>query len=141
MFIKFLKLKKEAVMPKYAHPGDAGLDVYSMEKVTLRPGQQHTFWLGFALELPKGYVALVWDKGGIAHKYGIHTIGGVLDSCYRGEVIVIAINLSKKTYTFNKGDKVAQYLIQKVETVKLKVVDKLSDSTRGEGRFGSSGKK
>lgn len=141
MFIKFKKLRKEAITPKYAHPGDAGLDVFSTEKVTLKPGQQHTFWLGFAFELPKGYVGLVWDKGGIAHKYGIHTIGGVLDSGYRGEVVIIAINLSKKAYTFNKGDKVAQYLIQKVESAKIKEVKKLSETSRGDGRFGSTGKK
>ncbi len=141
MFIKFKKLNKSAVMPQYAHPGDAGLDLYSCEKVVLKPGERHTFWLGFAFELPRSYVGLVWDKGGLPFKAGLHTMGGVLDSSYRGEVIAIVINLGPKTYTFEKGDKVAQLLIQKVENAKIKEVKKLSETSRGEGRLGSTGRK
>lgn len=141
MFIKFKRLNKDAIMPKYAHPGDAGMDLYSCEKVTLKPGQRHTFWLGFALELPKGYSGLVWDKGSLPFKAGLHTMGGVLDSSYRGEMIAIVINLGPKPYIFEKGDKVAQLLIQKVESFKIKEAKILSKTSRGEGRLGSTGKK
>lgn len=141
MTIKFKRLKKEAIIPKYAHPGDAGLDLFSCEKITLKPGQQHTFWLGFALQLPKGYVALVWDKGSLPFRAGLHTLGGVCDASYRGEVITIVINLGQKSYTFERGDKIAQLLIQKVENVRIKEVKELSETSRGEGRLGSTGRK
>ena len=141
MFIKFKKLNKDAKIPIYAHPGDAGLDLYSSESYTLNPGERHPFSLGFSLEFPEGYTALVWDKGSLPFKYGLHTIGGVFDAGYRGEYIIMLINLSDKAYKIEKGDKIDQLLIQpglKAEVIEVK---KLTDSSRGGGRLGSTGKK
>lgn len=140
MKLKIKKLFSGINLPKYAYSGDAGLDVFSRENFLLKSGQRHTFYLGFRAGLSKGYVALIWDKGGLPHKAGIHTLAGVIDSNYRGEWLVILINLGKKSYQIKKGDKIAQILIQKVEKVKIIEVLKLSKTKRADGKFGSSGR-
>ncbi len=140
MKIKIKKLKESVQLPKYHHPGDVGMDMYTMETITLKPRQHHFFYHGFALEFPEGYVALVKDKSSIS-RIGLHTMGGVFDAGYRGEYNTHLVNLSDKSYTFEKGDKVAQLVIIPVAIVKLKEVDKLRESARGEGAFGSTGKK
>ena len=138
--IKIEKLKTEVKIPVYANPEDAGLDVFSQEYIILKPGKPHVFNLGFKAEIPEGHVALVWDKGGFG-KAGIKTLAGVIDASYRGEWVVILQNLSRKNFKVRKGDKIAQILIQKVEKVKIINTDKLTKSLRGEGKFGSSGRK
>ena len=140
MQIKVKKLKMEAKLPKYAHPGDVGMDLYSMGKVIVKSGEHYRFWHGFALEFPKGYAAIVKDKGSIS-KAGLHTMGGIFDAGYRGEYNTHLVNLSKKSYTFEEGDKVSQLVIMPVVIAKLKEVKKLSESARGQGSFGSTGKK
>ena len=140
MKIKIKKLKEDAKLPKYALPGDIGLDLYSMEEKILMPGEHHLFYHGFALEFPEGYGALIMDKGSIS-KAGLKTMGGVYDAGYRGEYNTHLVNLSDKPYTVEEGDKVAQLIIVPVVIAKLKEVDKLSESARGEGKFGSTGKK
>ncbi len=141
MEIKIKQLNKEAILPKYAHLGDAGLDLHSMEDKTLKPGERYGFKLGFAMEIPEGYVGLVWDKSGLSSKFGLHTFAGVCDSSYRGEWQVIIGNLGESPYSIEKGDKIAQLLIQKAEHVQISEVDILSETQRGEGGFGASGKK
>lgn len=126
-------------MPNYAHSGDAGMDLYSLEDKELKPGQRYNFMIGFALEFPAEYVAIVKDKGGPSNKYGLHTMGGVFDSSYRGEYNVELINLSQEAYTVKKGDKLAQLVILPVERAELEEVDELEESSRGDGRFGSTG--
>lgn len=138
--IKIKVLNPEAKMPSYAHPGDVGLDLYSVEDCIVKQGEHHRFYNGFALEFPEGYAAIVKDKGSIS-KAGLHTMGGVFDAGFRGEYNVHLVNLSDKSYHFEKGDKVAQLVILPVEIVKLKQVKKLKDSSRGTGQFGSTGKK
>jgi dUTP pyrophosphatase len=140
MQIKVKKLKEGAKLPKYAHPGDVGMDLYSLEDKVIKPGESYIFFHGFALEFPAGFAAIVKDKGSIS-KAGLHTMGGVFDAGYRGEYNTLLVNLSKKPYTVEKGDKVAQLLIYPVAIAKLKEVKELSNSSRGEGRFGSTGKK
>lgn len=127
-------------MPSYAHPGDVGLDLYSMEEATIPPGGHHRFVNGFALEFPKGYAGIVKDKGSLS-KAGLHTMGGVYDAGYRGEYNVHLVNLSDKPYTVEKGDKVAQLVIFPVASAKLVEAETLSETSRGEGRFGSTGRK
>lgn len=139
MKIKVKKLKPDAKLPKYALPGDAGMDVYAMEEITLAPGGHARFWHGFALEFPEGYVALVMDKGSIS-KAGLHTMGGVFDAGYRGEYNSHLVNLSAEPYTFKAGDKVAQIVVMPIAVGELEEVDTLSETVRGEGRFGSTGK-
>ncbi len=140
MEIKIKKLKEGAKLPTYHHPGDVGMDLYSMEAATIAPGEHYRFWHGFALEFPEGYGAIVMDKGSIS-KAGLIHMGGVFDAGYRGEYNTHLVNLSDKPYTFEIGDKVAQLVIIPVAIGKLKEVEELGESDRGEGRFGSTGKK
>lgn len=137
--IKIKKLHPEAKLPSYAHPGDVGMDLYALETITIKPGGHARFMNGFALEFPTGYSAIVKDKSSIS-KAGLHTMGGVFDAGYRGEYNVHLVNLSDKEYTVEKGHKVAQLLILPVEIAELEEVSELSDSSRGTGAFGSTGK-
>ncbi|HBA45894.1 hypothetical protein A2W67_00515 [Candidatus Nomurabacteria bacterium RIFCSPLOWO2_02_40_28] len=140
MRIKVKKLKKNAKLPKYHHPGDVGMDVYAMETVTVKPMEHYRFWHGFALEFPEGYVATIMDKSSIS-KEGFHAIGGVFDAGYRGEYNTLLVNLSDKSYTFEEGDKVSQLVILPVVIAEIEETDTLNESARGEGKFGSTGKK
>lgn len=140
MNIKVKKLHPDAILPHIAHQGDAGCDLFATEEVILNPGERGQVPTGLALELPEGFVSLIWDKSGISHKGGIKTLGGVIDSGYRGEYLIGVVNLSDQPYTFKKGHKVAQLLIQKVESPTFQEVEELSDTSRGEGGFGSTGK-
>ena len=140
MKIKVKKLKAEAKLPKYHHPGDVGMDLYAMETITIPPMGHYRFWHGFALEFPSGHGAIIMDKGSIS-KAGLAHMGGVFDAGYRGEYNTLLVNLSDQSYTFEKGDKVSQLLIMPVEIVELEEADTLSESVRGEGRFGSTGQK
>lgn len=140
MKIKVKKLKEGVKLPSYAHPGDVGMDLYAMETVTVKPGEHYRFWHGFALEFPEGYGAIIMDKGSIS-KAGFSHMGGVYDAGYRGEYNTLLVNLSDQPYTFEAGDKVSQLLIMPIEIVELEEVSELSESSRGEGKFGSTGKK
>jgi dUTP pyrophosphatase len=138
--IKIKRLHSDAKLPSYAHPGDVGLDLYSLEDAEVPPGGHHRFQNGFALEFPEGFAAIVKDKGSLS-KAGLHVMGGVFDAGFRGEYNVHLVNLSDKSYTVEKGDKVAQLVIFPVAVAKLVETDVLSDSSRGMGQFGSTGKK
>ena len=127
-------------IPSYAHTGDAGLDIYSLENIVLKPGERHHFNTGFALDFPPGYVALIWDKSGLSSRHGLTNFGGVIEYTYRGEYGVVLYNAGNEDYSIKKGDKIAQLLIQKIETAEIEEVEKLSDSPRGESGFGSTGK-
>jgi len=140
MKAKIKLLNKEAKVPAYGRPGDAGLDLFCIEDYELQPGERHLFKLGFAMEMPEGYVAHVWDRSGMAVKFGIHTLAGVIDSTYRGEVAVVLLNTSQEAYQVRKGDKIAQMVIQKYEATEFVEVDELSDTERGEQGWLSSGK-
>lgn len=139
MKVKIKKLKAEAIIPSYAHPGDAGLDLHSLVDYKLKPGEHKRFDLGFALEFPQGFVAITRDRGGLATK-GIHNVGGVFDCIYRGEYNCGLVNLGNKTYQIKKGDRIAQLVIFPIAYAELEEVDKLSQTSRGRGRFGSTGK-
>jgi len=140
MKIKLKRIHPELQIPSYAHTGDAGLDIHSLEDVVLEPGERHHFNTGFALEMPPGYVALIWDKSGLASKSGLTNFGGVIEYTYRGEYGVVLYNAGEEEYSIKKGDKIAQLLIQKIETAEIEEVDELSESPRGERGFGSTGK-
>ncbi|MEY2664758.1 MAG: hypothetical protein RIT04_566 [Candidatus Parcubacteria bacterium] len=134
------KLHPDARIPSFAHVGDAGLDLYTPETISLAPGERKSISTGIALEIPEGYVGLIWDKSGLSHKHGIKTLGGVIDSGYRGEIGVGVVNLSDETYVFEKGHKVCQLLIQPVAHPEIVEVADLSETARGVGGFGSTGK-
>ena len=96
--IQIKRLNPEAIIPKYAHPGDAGMDLHSVEEdFILKPGEKRIVGTGLSIELPEGYVSLVWDKSGIGAK-GIKTLGGVIEHTYRGEYKIILLNLSQEGY-------------------------------------------
>ena len=139
MNINIKKLHPEAKLPQYAHPGDVGMDMYTLEEKTLQPGELYVFECGFAMEFPIGYAAIVKDKGSVS-KMGLHTFGGVYDAGYRGQYNAGIINHSGKEITVEKGQKIAQIVIFPVEIPTLKEVDELAESERGEGRYGSTGK-
>ena len=140
MKIKIKKLKDDAKLPTYAKLGDVGMDMYAMETVTIPPMGHHRFWHGFALEFDTGFAAIVKDKSSIS-KAGLHTMGGVFDAGYRGEYNTHLVNLSGESYTVEEGDKVAQLVIYPIAIAELEETDTLSESERGEGGFGSTGKK
>ncbi len=138
--IKIKKLKPDAVLPNYAHSGDAGMDMYASEDVHIRKGERAKVPTGIAMEIPEGYVGLVWDKSGLSINHGLKTLGGVIDAGYRGEIIIGIANLSSEDYTLEKGHKVAQLLIQKIESPVVEEAIELKDSHRGEKGLGSTGK-
>jgi len=140
MNLNVKKLHPDAKLPGYAHSWDAGMDLFAVETVTIEPGQVGKIKSGIAFEIPDGYVGLVWDKSGLSMNHKIKTLGGVIDSVYRGESIIGVINLGETAYTFEKGHKVAQMLIQKIEHLDVVEVENLSESDRGENGFGSTGK-
>jgi len=140
MEVKIQKLHTDAILPQYAHHDDAGMDFFAVENVALAPGERAQVPTGIAMEIPEGYVGLIWDKSGLSHRHGLKTLGGVIDAGYRGEVKIGVVNLGAEPYTIEAGHKVAQMLIQKVEQPTLTEVDSLQDSTRGENAFGSTGK-
>lgn len=140
MELKVKKVDPEAKLPAYAQPFDAGMDLFALEETTILPGQHLQVKTGVAVEIPQGYAGLIWDKSGIAQKHGLKTLGGVVDAGYRGEIRVGVANLSQAPYTFEKGHKIAQMLIQKVENPEIVEVNELSETVRGEGGFGSTGK-
>ena len=140
MKLKIKKLHKDAKLPKYHHPGDVGLDLYAMEDIVILPGEHAGIWHGFALEFPEGYAAIIKDKSSIS-KNGLHTMGGVFDAGYRGEYNTHLVNLSDKPYTIEAGDKVSQLVIFPVALVEVEETGTLSESVRGQGAFGSTGKK
>lgn len=140
MKLKIKKLHPNAKIPSYAHHGDAGFDLYVPESITLQPGDRKTIPLGIAVEIPDGYVGLMFDKSSLSHKQGLKTFGNVIDSGYRGEIHAGLINQSGQTQTLEAGQKIIQMLIMPVVTVDIEEAEMLNESKRGDGAFGSSGK-
>jgi len=139
MEIKIKKLHPNATLPEYALEGDAGMDLRCVEEITLEPGVPVRIKTGLAIEIPEGYVMLMWDKSGLATKHALKTLGGVIEHTYRGEHQVGMINLGKQNHTFYPGDKIAQMLIQPIITAVPVEVTELSETERGGAGFGSTG--
>lgn len=141
MTVRFRLLDSSAKLPTYAHPGDAGMDVCSIEDVVIAPGARALVKTGFAMEIPDGFEAQIRPRSGLAIKSGITVLNtpGTIDSGYRGEVGVILINLSDVPFHVEKGMKIAQMVIAKFERAEVEVVSELSSSERGAGGFGSTG--
>ncbi len=138
MQLKVKRIHPEAKLPVYGHPGDAGLDLFSVADHDLAPGDVFAVPTGIQIAVPAGSVGLVWDKSGISLK-GVHRLAGVIDAGYRGEVQVVLINLGGGLFALRKGMKVAQLLVQPVLTVEVVESDSLDDTSRGQGGFGSTG--
>ena len=136
------QLHPDAVVPSYAHIGDAGADLTSVEAVHLEPGARALVATGIAIAIPQGYVGLVHPRSGLAVKQGLGLVNspGTIDAGYRGEVKVAVINLDPHNpIDLPSGTRIAQLVIQKVEQVQFQVVDELDDTTRGNDGFGSTG--
>lgn len=140
--IGILRLDPDLPMPAYAHPGDAGADLCTREDVSLAPGERVLVPTGIALALPDGYVGLVHPRSGLAHRVGLSIVNapGTIDAGYRGEVQVCLVNLDPATpIELKRGDRIAQLVVQRVETADFVEVDELPDSARGTGGHGSTG--
>ena len=138
--IKIQRIHKNAIIPKYAHEGDSGADLFSIQEDILEPGERKIIPTGLKIEIPLGYEAQVRPKSGLTSNYGITVLNtpGTIDSNYRGEIKVILINHSQEPYKIEKGTKIAQIVFQKVETVEF-LEDELNKTSRGENGFGSTG--
>ncbi len=139
MTLKVKKIVSQAIIPRYDHVGDAGMGLYSVEERVLAPRERYLYGTGIAVEIPEGYVGLVWERSGLSNNHGLSILGGVIDSSYRGEIKVGLLNNSREPYTVHAGDKIAQLLIQPVERVEIEETDQLHDTTRGDKGFGSTG--
>ncbi len=142
--IELKQLDPDLPVPKYAYIGDAGCDLYSARDIELSPGEHNMVPTGVALAIPDGYAGFVQPKSGLAAKHGIGVLNspGLIDSKYRGEIKVILINLDNKdSFHIKRGDKIAQLVIQPVLSVDFRIVNELDETTRGDGGFGSSGRR
>lgn len=136
---KIKYLSKAAKINYPAHPGDVGYDVFTPEDVRIGPLNREVIGLKMSIELPKGYFAIVQGKSGLAANNGLTTIGNIIDNSYRGEIHVILLNLSWTYVMIPAGSKIAQLLILPYSTPPLKRVAKLSSTSRGAGKMGSTG--
>ncbi len=146
MEIKFRKYNHEAdcVIPSYATDGAAGMDLSSASKGTvhIKPGEKKLIPTNLLIEIPKGYEGQVRPRSGLALKHGITVLNspGTIDSDYRGEVKVLLVNHGDETFEVNYGDRIAQLVIAKYEKAVLKFSDDISETGRGSGGYGSTGK-
>ncbi len=136
--------KSEFELPAYATELSAGMDIKANieESITLKPLERAMVATGLYIELPAGFEAQIRPRSGLAAKHGVTVCNspGTIDADYRGEIKVILVNLSNNEFVINKGERVAQMVIAKYEKVELCAVEVLSDTVRGEGGFGSTGK-
>lgn len=140
--VKFKKLHKDAIIPDYAHAGDAGMDLYSIQDDVIEPLSWKLIPTGLACELPAGTEGQVRSKSGIALKNGVFVLNtpGTVDENYRGEIGVVLYNLNtKQPFVITKGQKIAQYVINTIDYVDTIEVNELDSTSRGEGGFGSTG--
>jgi dUTP diphosphatase len=140
--IEVQRLDPGLPMPAYARDGDAGLDLYAAETVTLAPGARAAVGTGIAVAIPPGCAGFVLPRSGLALRHGLSLVNtpGLIDAGYRGEIRVILINHDRETpLTLARGDRIAQLVIQRIESATIIEVDKLSSTARGSGGFGSTG--
>ena len=141
MTLRFKKVHPDAVLPSYAHPSDAGMDLRSVDDLTLAPGQRALVHTGLVMLLPPLYEAQVRPRSGLALKNGVTVLNtpGTIDSGYRGEDGVILINLGQAAFDVRKGDKIAQMVIAPVTQPNIEETDVVDETDRGSGGFGSTG--
>jgi len=125
----------------YAHEHDAGFDLRAAEETTLAPGERKCIATGIRVAVPQGYAGLIWDRSGLAARRGLHVFAGVVDAGYRGEVKVVLQNCGKEPFRVERNMRIAQMLVQPVAHARLEFVDTLEETSRGEGGFGSTGRR
>ncbi|WP_192795869.1 MULTISPECIES: dUTP diphosphatase [Corynebacterium] len=139
---KIKRLDPDLPLPTRAHRGDAGVDLYAADSLTLEPGERALIATGIALALPLGYVGLIHPRSGLGAKHGISVVNtpGTIDADYRGEIKVCLINHDPhESFSVTRGMRIAQLVIQKVELVDFEEVEELDDTVRGTGGYGSTG--
>ncbi len=145
MGVKLLRLPhgKDLPLPAYATSGSAGLDLRAAEAFTLKPGERALVPTGIAIALPQGFEAQVRPRSGLAVKHGVTVLNapGTIDADYRGEIKVPVINHGAEDFVIARGDRIAQMVIAPVTIATLTEVDRLEETERGSGGFGSSGQK
>lgn len=141
MKLRVRRLSPDAIVPTYAHPNDAGLDLHACKDVTLDPGVACLVSTGVAIELPEATEAQVRPRSGLALKHSVTVLNtpGTIDEGYRGEIGVVLINHGTETFQVTRGMRIAQLVVQKRWTVEVVEVDGLTDTTRGTDGFGSTG--
>ncbi|GAB4254875.1 MAG: dUTP diphosphatase [Thermoleophilia bacterium] len=141
MLIPVQLLHPRARLPWRAHPGDAGADLHAVEEVVIPPGERRIVSTGIALAIPEGYAGLVHARSGLAFKHGLMVVNapGLIDAGYRGEVRVCLYNSGTEPYAIAPGDRIAQLVVQRVETPEYVSVEALDETRRGSGGFGSTG--
>lgn len=134
------RLREDAVLPRYAHEGDAAMDLCALDGCVVKSGERKLVATGISMELPEGYFASIRGKSGLAYKKGILILGGVIEHGYRGDYGVIVLNTGGEDFVVEAGDKIAQVVIAPVATAEVVEVEELGESVRGEDGFGSTGK-
>jgi dUTP pyrophosphatase len=143
MTLRVVRLDPRATLPTRAHPGDAGLDLHALEAATLAPGERASIATGIALEIEPGHAGLVLPRSGLAARHGISVVNapGLIDSGYRGELRVLLLNTDPAvSFEVRGGDRIAQLVLIAVAVAEPIEVTQLSESPRGRGGFGSSGR-
>jgi dUTP pyrophosphatase len=143
MQLRVAKLKDGAVIPARAHAGDAGLDLYACEPARIGPGERWSVGTGIAVEVPEGHAGLVLPRSGLARESGIALVNspGLIDAGYRGEVRVLLLNTDPaETFKVAPGDRIAQLVVAPIALAEPVEAVALSESARGDGGFGSSGR-
>ena len=140
MNIKVKKLSEDAIIPTRANSTDAGLDLYSTQDLIVLKKTRAMIRTNISLEIPEGYYGRIAPRSGLAWKHGIDVFAGVVDSSYRGPINVILYNSCANDFKISKGDRIAQLIIEKHYNFPIEVVEELSDTNRGSGGFGSTGK-
>jgi dUTP diphosphatase len=139
--LKVKRLSAGAVLPAYAHPGDAGLDLYSAVSASLDPGERKLIGTGISIELPPNTEGNVRPRSGLALKHGVTVLNspGTIDAGYRGEVGIILINHGPARFDVQPGMKIAQLVVAPCLSVDVQEISDLTGSARGQGGFGSTG--
>jgi dUTP pyrophosphatase len=141
MTVKFRRIDPDAILPSYAHPGDAGMDVRSVESLTIPPGGRACVRTGLVFQLPPDAEAQVRPRSGLALRHGVTVLNspGTIDAGYRGEVCVILANLGAEPFAVERGMKIAQVVVAPVARAEIAEVEAVDASERGSGGFGSTG--
>ncbi len=143
MNLRVARLREEATLPSRAHEGDAGLDLHACESAHIGPGERWSIATGVAVEIPEGHAGLVLPRSGLARERGIAIVNspGLIDSGYRGEIGVLLLNTDPaETFRVEAGDRIAQLVVVPIALPEPVEVDSLTDSARGAGGFGSTGR-
>tara|TARA_R110000868_G_scaffold18531_1_gene81312 strand:+ start:749 stop:1174 length:426 start_codon:yes stop_codon:yes gene_type:complete len=139
VFVQVKLLNEEATVPTKAHRSDAGYDLYASEDAVIVGRQRTTIKTGVSFDMAEGLAGLIWPRSGLSVKKGLDVLAGVVDSGYRGEIMVCLYNTSDEDVEINRGDRIAQIIFQEVPVVSLMLREELETSQRGSNGFGSTG--